>query len=342
MTAARRDPAVSIVLPSYNRAAFLPDAFAAIRAQTFADWELIVVDDGGTDDTADVVGRLAAAEARPVRYVRQENRGPAAARNAGVDHARGRYVAFYDSDDLWLPHHLAACAAGLDANPDVDWVCAAMAMVDQATGRVVEPHTFRIGGRPAAFLRLPTRAAGPLRVADDPRFLRVAVERGAPGNLQASVFRRRVFDRVRLPAFRVGEDQAFLPLFLTAGFRLAYIDAVHVTYRIHGGHTSSAGGAGSLEKRVRTQEELIRALESVRALCPLSTAEAKALDRRVAREVYWNLGYALLWRHGQRARALAAFRRGLRAQPWNVAFWKTYLLASARAVLRPDPAPAAD
>ena len=205
-----------------------------------------------------------------------------------------------------------------------------MAMVDQATGRVVEPHTFRIGGRPAAFLRLPTRAAGSLRVADDPRFLRVAVERGAPGNLQASVFRRRVFDRVRLPAFRVGEDQAFLPLFLTAGFRLAYIDAVHVTYRIHGGHTSSAGGAGSLEKRVRTQEELIRALESVRALCPLSTAEAKALDRRVAREVYWNLGYALLWRHGQRALLTGVLAAQLAERALDLLLATSHLLATPR------------
>ncbi len=330
-------PAVSIVMPCYNRAAFLPAAVAAIRAQTLADWELIVVDDGSTDDTAEVVARLAASEPRPVRYVHQENQGPAGARNTGVDHARAPYVAFYDSDDLWFPHHLAVCAAGLDANPDVDWVCAAMTMVDQATGRVVEPHTFYPNGRPSAFLRLPARAAGVLRVAEDPRFLRVAVEHGAPGNLQASVFRRRVFDRVRLPAFRGVEDQPFLPMFLNAGFKLAYIDAIHVTYRIHGAHVSSVGGSGSLEKRVRTQEELIRALESLHTTCRLSSAEAKALDRRVARELYWNLGYAILWQGGQPARALAVFRRGLRLQPGNIGYWKVYLLAWLRTRLRLAP-----
>ena len=90
-----------------------------------------------------------------------------------------------------------------------------------------------------------------------------------------------------------------------------------------------------------SQEELIRALESLRTACPLSTAEAKALDRRVARELYWNLGYALLWQGGQWARALAAFRRGLSLQPGNVAYWKVYVLAGLRTLLRLGPASAA-
>jgi glycosyltransferase involved in cell wall biosynthesis len=334
--------AVSIVLPTYNRAAFLPEALAAVRAQTFIDWELIVIDDGSTDDTGEVVGRLTAGWQQAVRYIRQPNRGPAAARNAGIDHADGRYVAFYDSDDLWLPHHLAVCVEGLEANPDVDWVCAAMRLEDQVSGRVIQPTTFRTrAGRPIPFIRLPARTAGALRVVEDPRFLRVIVEaHGEMGNLQASVFRRRVFDRLRLPAFRVGEDQAFLPMFLKAGFRLAYIDAVHVVYRVHGGHASSPTGVGALEKRVRVQEELIRALASIGTACRLSSAEAKALDRRLARELYWNLGYSLLWQNGHRAKALEAFRRGLRLQPWNVGYWKTYLLACVRMLLRRGPAPA--
>src|SRR5438105_13937181 len=93
-------PAVSIILPTYNRAKFLPQALASIRAQQFTDWELIVVDDGSTDDTAAVVRGLATDITQPVRYVRQENQGPYAARNTGLDHAAGELVAFFDSDDL--------------------------------------------------------------------------------------------------------------------------------------------------------------------------------------------------------------------------------------------------
>src|SRR5947208_8996196 len=86
---APRRPAVSVILPTYNRAKFLPQAFASIKSQTFTDWELIVVDDGSTDDTRSVVEEQTRGWAQPVRYHRQENRGAYGARNAGLDLTRG-------------------------------------------------------------------------------------------------------------------------------------------------------------------------------------------------------------------------------------------------------------
>src|SRR4051812_27741752 len=93
-------PAVSVILPTYNRAKFLPQAFASIKAQTFTDWELVVVDDGSTDDTAAVVAEQTRGWPQSVRYVRQENRGAYGARNTGLDLVRGDAVAFFDSDDV--------------------------------------------------------------------------------------------------------------------------------------------------------------------------------------------------------------------------------------------------
>src|SRR5437660_725329 len=122
MTTAAQRPAVSVILPVYNRAAFLEQAFDSIRSQRFRDWELVVIDDGSMDDTPAAVARLAAGIDRPVRYVRQENQGAYGARNTGLDLAAGRYIAFFDSDDVWLPGYLESAAAALDSNPDVDWV----------------------------------------------------------------------------------------------------------------------------------------------------------------------------------------------------------------------------
>jgi glycosyltransferase involved in cell wall biosynthesis len=95
-------PAVSIILPTFNRAKFLPEALASITRQVWTDWELIVVDDGGTDKSNDLIACLTHGWKQPVRYIYQENQGPFGARNTGLEYASGDYVAFFDSDDLWL------------------------------------------------------------------------------------------------------------------------------------------------------------------------------------------------------------------------------------------------
>lgn len=97
-----RPPLVSVILPTYNRAHCLPDAIESVMAQAMDDLELIVVDDGSTDGTADVVP----ADDPRIRYTRQANHGVSAARNHGVRLARGRWISFIDSDDEWLPHKL--------------------------------------------------------------------------------------------------------------------------------------------------------------------------------------------------------------------------------------------
>jgi glycosyltransferase involved in cell wall biosynthesis len=97
-------PVVSVVIPSYNRAKSLPGSVASVLGQTFRDFEVIVVDDGSTDDTS--VDEISAIDPR-VRLIRHEvNRGAAAARNTGIREAKGKYVAFLDSDDYWLPKKL--------------------------------------------------------------------------------------------------------------------------------------------------------------------------------------------------------------------------------------------
>src|SRR5438876_9363238 len=143
-----RRPAVSIILPTYNRAKFLPQAFASIRSQRFTDWELIVVDDGSTDKTRELVEELTRGWPQPVRYHWQENQGAYGARNTGMDLARGEYIAFFDSDDVWLPHHLASCHAVLAGDQGVDWVYGATRMVEYSTGRCVSENTFYQEGRP--------------------------------------------------------------------------------------------------------------------------------------------------------------------------------------------------
>ncbi|MFC1848223.1 glycosyltransferase family 2 protein [Chloroflexota bacterium] len=106
---------VSIVVPSYERIELLAEAVQSVLAQTYTDFEIIIVDDGSTEPIASHLG----IDDQRICYIRQENRGPAAARNRGIDFARGYYIAFLDSDDLFLPTKLEKQVACMEKNPDI-------------------------------------------------------------------------------------------------------------------------------------------------------------------------------------------------------------------------------
>ena len=106
-------PRVSVIIPTYNRIRFLEEAIRSVLNQTFRDFELIVIDDGSTDCTPHVLQRWG----DQIRWMRQTNSGVSRARNVGIRAARGRYLSFLDSDDLWLREKLEAQVSFLDANP---------------------------------------------------------------------------------------------------------------------------------------------------------------------------------------------------------------------------------
>ena len=107
-------PLVSLIVPVYNREQFLRETLDSVFALDYEPFEVIVVDDGSTDGSAAI-----AQSFRDVRYLRQENRGPAAARNAGIDTSRGEFIAFVDSDDVVLPQKLSAQVGYLLDHPEV-------------------------------------------------------------------------------------------------------------------------------------------------------------------------------------------------------------------------------
>ena len=109
----RNNPLVSVIIPTHNRASLVADAVKSVLNQTYNNIEIIVIDDGSTDDTRSVVTSLSGN----IRYVFQEKQGPGVARNRGIDEATGDWIAFLDSDDLWLPDKLSLQFKVLEAFP---------------------------------------------------------------------------------------------------------------------------------------------------------------------------------------------------------------------------------
>jgi glycosyltransferase involved in cell wall biosynthesis len=212
-------PAVTVLMPAYDVEPYVGDAVRSVLAQTFGDLEVVVVDDGSKDGTADVVAALAAADPR-VRLVRQANRGLAGARNTAMRVARGEVLALLDSDDLWEPEFLAEQMAILDRHPEVD---------------IVTGNAWMYGGQQHGELARPcpdTRAIPDLAtILGDERSVFIM-----------SVFRRRVYELVGCfdGTLRTNEDYEFWLRAAISGCRFARNDRPLGHYRIRADSLSAS------------------------------------------------------------------------------------------------------
>ena len=115
-------PLVSVVIPTYNSAQYLPETIESVLWQSWQDFEIIIVDDGSTDNTQEVVG---AFKSNKIRYIRQENSGgPSKPRNVGIHHARGKYISLFDSDDIMSKNKLEEAVAFLERHSDLGFLFA--------------------------------------------------------------------------------------------------------------------------------------------------------------------------------------------------------------------------
>ncbi len=221
-------PKASIIVPAFNVAATLSETLQALSVQTFRDFEIIVVDDGSSDQTV----AIARAHDDPrLRLVRQTNRGLAGARNTGIAHARGTYIGFCDADDLWMPDKLAAHVAHLDANPLVGLSFSGSALIDAASR--------------------------PLGLSQRPRLRNITAphvfKRNPVGNGSAPVLRRAALDAIAWrPAqeqardwwfdesFRQSEDiECWLRLALSTDWQIEGVPSALTLYRINGAGLSA-------------------------------------------------------------------------------------------------------
>jgi GT2 family glycosyltransferase len=134
-------PTVSVVIPCYGQAEYLPEAVASVVGQTFADWELTIVDDGSPDETAAVAADLIARHpSHRIRLIRQANRGLAPARNAGIEASKGRYLLPLDADDMLAPSFLERTVALLEASPSLAIAYTDHERFGESTATVANPE----------------------------------------------------------------------------------------------------------------------------------------------------------------------------------------------------------
>ena len=289
-------PDVSVVVPTFNRAHLLTESLDSLLAQEGVSLEVVVVDDGSTDDTAALVRGWSDPR---LRYVPRPHAGIAAARNVGIAAATAPYVAFHDSDDRALPGRLAVPVEFLRAHPDVDLVIQNGRMLPTEDARA-EPEAPWIAPRVARAL-----AARPIGVAE--------VFRWNLGQLQGMCFTRRCLDATGPldPSFEILDDLD-LVLRVTVRFTAVFLDVPAFSYRRH--------PSGIARDRDRIRDEAIRLGDKLAREHPdvLDRLGRTAFVRRQARR--WARVAAARTRAGDTrgARAALATARGL--DPHNLAY----------------------
>lgn len=313
---------VSVIIPTYNRAGFLPAALRSVLHQNPPPTEVIVIDDGSTDDTASVV----AAFGGSVRYLRQDNAGPAAARNRGLKEATGDWIAFHDSDDLWVPDKLAVQLSFLQRYPQLDFSFGHLANFqgdDAPVGTaVLAPEILD----PSVYVYLRDHAGN---LSD----LFLCLLRVNPIPTPTVLMRRSCLGKVGFfdEALRCCEDYEYW-LRLALHCRGGFIDRVLVHRRMH--------EQNLIGNQVLRSQTLLEVLERVRANHPnLPPGGRHALERTALRTRY-NLGSSLA-RQGrpEAVRYLSGFGwPALIHHPraWILAPWKRFILRWRRQPFTPS------
>ena len=285
-------PRVSIVIATYNRAHLLPATLKSIFDQRFQDFELIVVDDGSTDDTR---GALQPYESR-LRYLHQENRGPSAARNLGVRYAKAPWISIQDSDDLCAPNHLELLYGFANDRPGCGMVFANGAYLGG-------PEHNRATIIPAAKSR--TLQARGVQLSDifDKSIVR----------LQASLISTEAYQAVG------GHDESLricmdldLAFRLLMKFPVAYLDQVVFFYRKHEGNTGSNEEL-RLTENIQVIQKLVR---------DCSTVNDAIGQRKIAQRLayrYYRLAKGR-WKRRQQADARRAMQEAVTLCPVNLKY----------------------
>lgn len=297
-------PIVSVVIPVYRSERFVADTIRSVLAQTLADFELIVVDDGSPDRSIAIC--KAFTDPR-IRYVHQGNGGLAAARNAGIRAARARYIAFLDSDDLWHPEKLARHAAHLDARPEVGLSYGYSVFIDE------------LGERLGGYQMLGKERTRPVDC-----FVANPI-----GNGSNAVLRCAVFNGIRSPGggpatpegclfdeeLRQAEDfELWMRIGLQTSWKIECIPWPLTLYRVH---------AGSLSSNVTLQYKYhLRAIAKVAEYAPDLVSKYRAAGES---NLFWYLARNLVIQ-GKVSQARRMAARALRKCPMRVGMYKALLL----------------
>eukprot|EP00163_Fabomonas_tropica_P004942 TRINITY_DN14413_c0_g4_i1.p2 TRINITY_DN14413_c0_g4~~TRINITY_DN14413_c0_g4_i1.p2 ORF type:complete len:326 (-),score=26.71 TRINITY_DN14413_c0_g4_i1:158-1135(-) len=305
-------PKASIIIPAFNAEAYIRETIESILSQSYTDYEVIVVDDGSTDRTADVVKSFSDDR---IRYFHQHNSGkPSVPRNYAIRQSRGDYIFVFDSDDIMLPGKLERTVNVLDEAPSAGLAFTDFACIDEA-GSVIN-ESFLANNRTLHNLPKTPAPHGALLI-DQEVALKGLVKSNFPGTSGVAL-RREITEKVgHFNESVKNADDAIMWQAVASQYDFAFIPEVFHHYRIR-------SGSISLRKIEERAQGIVGALETMKQFHQGDKAALKALDEKIAR-CYFDAGYSCFSQY-KFADARAFLKNSLRIDPQ----FRTlkYLLAS--------------
>jgi len=286
-------PKVSVIIPTYNRAHLVGKAIESVLAQTYRDFEIIVVDDGSADATGEVVNSFQDSR---ISYIYQKNSGVASARNRGITASRGEYIALLDSDDVWLSEYLSLTVEQMEANPEVALVCSDCYICDKN----LEERLHR-KWRSSTF--------DTIKLHDAERHpLKYLLRSGCFISPQATLLRSSVLEKTGLfdETLLTHED---LEMFIriVRDYPIKLVDLPLVEFRKHD------NGLQSYHEQMYQDDIVV--MDRALATCDLTKVEKRLATRRLSKAYYiwgWYYFYIKDYLSGRRR-----LRHAIRINPWS-------------------------
>ena len=256
---------VSVIIPFYNSSKFMHRAIGSVINQTYTNWEIVLVDDGSTDNSIEIAQMYSSLYKNKIRVYQQSNKGPGIARNKGFYHSKGEYIALLDSDDEWEPGFLEKILLGFEICIEADIIYVNARRLDE-NKKIINRSVFDDSSS-IEFRKLHTINIGNTKLINDSELLKVAIKSTIKCGSN-SVYKRKVINSVSyLKNVFSAQDRFFNIFAIASGFRYAYIDDILINLYHHSGNLSLI--IDNQYKRIRYFESIINGYKQILNKCKL-------------------------------------------------------------------------
>ena len=294
-------PKVSVLIATFNCAKYIAEAIDSVLDQTYTDYEIIIVDDGSTDDTKSIIKTYLDKNADKIKYYYQENQGLACARNVAIKYSKGKYIAFLDADDKWLPPRLEIGVAILDNEPDIGLVHSNDIKIDE-NGSLLKGYT-----------KHKKHLSG--YISEDLLLRKIHIQGGTV------LFRRKCLDKVGLldPYLTyLGAEDRDLWYRISKEFKVKYVDRQLAYYRIRKDSLS------------RNTTNMLKARYYIVNKYYPSNRGKKVLRKRMLSAIHIEIADSLYWFSKKFGKAIEEYLKAIAIFPFNF----TYYLHLGKAIFK--------